>query len=107
MLRDALRSLFRRSFTIPWDASPEERGPIPERVRGRILYDIDACIGCLLCTKTCPSGAILMKENKKAKFNMDHCLFCGQCRDICPTEAIKFSSDHLIVAYDREDLCVE
>ncbi len=107
MLRDAIRSLFRRPYTIPWDATPEERGPVPKRLRGKIVYDRDTCIGCLLCTKMCPAGAILVKENKKVRFNLSRCLFCGQCRDICPVDAIELSTEYLMGTHDRENLYVE
>ena len=30
----------------------------PENFRGKIKYDRETCIGCKLCLKVCPSGAI-------------------------------------------------
>ena len=43
--------------------------PVPEGFRGKIKYDTDKCIGCKLCIRVCPTGAIEFKEKeKKVKF---------------------------------------
>ncbi|KPV62296.1 MAG: F(420)H(2) dehydrogenase subunit I [Candidatus Bathyarchaeota archaeon BA1] len=97
MLRDALRSLFGRPVTVRYLTEPGEMVPVPERYRGKMVYDREACIGCLLCTKTCPAGAIITTEERKVVFNVDRCIFCGQCVEICVKNAIKHSSDFEIV----------
>jgi len=50
-------------------------------------YDIDACTGCMLCTKVCNFGAI-EKDGDKVKFNMDLCVLCGSCEEVCKDDAI-------------------
>ncbi len=45
------------------------------------------CIGCQICVKNCPSGAITF-ENNLAKINYDKCTNCGICAEKCPTKAI-------------------
>ena len=106
MIRDAVRSLFRRPFTVQYATKPGEMVPVPERFRGKITYDREACVGCLLCIKTCPTGAIIVTEERKVTFNLDRCVFCGQCKETCPKEAINFSSEFEMVVYDREELFV-
>lgn len=69
-----------------------------------MLFDPSLCIGCLLCTKTCPTGAIKIVENKKVEFELSKCIFCGQCKENCPKNAIDFSSDFLMVSRDREEI---
>ena len=106
MLRDALRSLLRRPVTVKYLTKPGEKVPVPERYRGKIVYNRGACIGCLLCIRTCPAGAITVTEERKVTFDIGRCVFCGQCKETCPREAIIFSSDFEIISSDREMLII-
>ena len=45
------------------------------------------CIGCMKCTKVCPSQAITV-ENNLAKINYELCTNCGACAENCPTKCI-------------------
>ena len=51
-----------------------------------ITVILDKCVGCKLCLKSCPYGAIDLVE-EKAVIN-DHCVLCGACVEACPYEAI-------------------
>ncbi|MBI9084624.1 MAG: 4Fe-4S binding protein [Desulfobacterales bacterium] len=48
----------------------------------------DKCVGCAVCTKICPTGAISGKRNKKHRVEALRCIDCGACGRICPHEAI-------------------
>lgn len=106
MLRDAFWSLFKKPATVQYLTKHGEGVPVTERYRGKMVYDRDACIGCLLCIRTCPSGAITVTDERKVMFRVDRCIFCGQCMETCPKDAIGFTSDFEIVALGREELVV-
>ncbi len=51
------------------------------------------CIGCKICEKNCPSGAIKV-DNNIAKIEYSLCTNCGKCFDACPRHIIWSSSIH-------------
>lgn len=52
--------------------------------------DAASCIGCKICEKTCPTGAVLVEQDsKKAVIKIAYCLQCGNCAEVCPKKAIE------------------
>lgn len=47
----------------------------------------NGCIGCKMCEKKCPNGAITVKDFH-ASIDYDKCTSCGECAAVCPVKAI-------------------
>jgi len=105
MVPSLLRSLFRRPATTRY---PFVKWEMPPRFRGRPVVHTENCIGCRMCMRNCPSGAIeITKVGEKmfqATIDLGRCIYCGQCADSCPKKTIELTRDFELAALDRGTL---
>ncbi|MEM2165302.1 MAG: NADH-quinone oxidoreductase subunit I [Candidatus Bathyarchaeia archaeon] len=104
---ELLKHVFRKPFTLLY---PFEKRELPKGFRGRIEYDMGKCIGCGLCARDCPSGAIeMVGRGRTAEFKVHlyMCTFCGQCVDSCPVNAISFTNEYEYASRDKSKLVFE
>ncbi|MBE5741575.1 MAG: DUF362 domain-containing protein [Clostridiales bacterium] len=59
----------------------------------RVKIDKKKCKGCGVCSKICPSGAIMMKYDKEgelyAEVDYKKCIFCDKCHTACPYSVVE------------------
>lgn len=51
-----------------------------------VWVDVDLCNGCKRCIKTCPYGAVELKDGKAQI--LERCTSCGACLQVCKQKAI-------------------
>ena len=89
---------------------PAQKLDMPENFRGKIKFDPAKCIGCKMCMRDCPAGAITINkvgENKfEAEFDLSRCIYCAQCVDSCPKKALEPTKEVELAQLDKRKLKV-
>ena len=94
MLKNILNNLLRKSSTRLY---PAEVRPNFPAARGRLWNEIEKCIFCSSCSKTCPASAITVNpEDGTWTYDPFACVYCSVCVDKCPTKCL-----HMDTAYRK------
>ena len=75
-----------------WCANPEGIRFQPE-----ISLNTNTCMGCGICLKKCPNGAIRINAQGAMEYDRSRCTACGLCAQLCPTEARKRFGEEVTV----------
>ena len=51
--------------------------------------NVDACSGCTVCSKKCPTGAIIGSKKTPHFIVEEKCIGCGTCQEVCKFNAIE------------------
>src|SRR5512135_3236732 len=93
-LKETLLCLKAGRVTMPY---PAQGKPVPEKFRGRPIFDAAKCIGCAGCANNCPAREILVcdlcQEVRILQYLGRRRTYCGRCADVCPEKAITMSRD--------------
>ena len=137
MMNEVWKLLFKRPFTNKFPAKYAPKNvhrfirrvqsgkaklvppvPPPPEFRGKIVYEMEKCVGCGLCIFVCPTKAIEFRQCKKAellhfkgevklaapmkiRIYVSRCCFCAQCVDICPRKCLSMSDEFLLANEDK------
>ena len=102
LLAEAIRRFLSKPSTRRY---PKEKPELPEGFRGRVEWNPETCIFCMLCAINCPTNAITInKEKKEWSIDIGKCIFCGRCHDVCPTKpkSVSNSKKYELAEYEKE-----
>lgn len=107
-LLTVFKHLFMRPVTLEY---PEKKRFQSDAFRGKLEINLnsDGCVGCGICKKVCPSGAIEYNKNEEGKvvsytFNLEKCIFCGNCMFYCPHKAISMTQNFELATPNKKEL---
>ncbi|MDO4293826.1 MAG: 4Fe-4S dicluster domain-containing protein [Eubacteriales bacterium] len=90
--RAALKNLVSKPATVDYPAKPAE---FPERMRGHIEISPWNCIGCGMCMRSCPPGAIRVDRAADTwSIERFDCVQCGSCVNVCPKKCLSLVSGY-------------
>jgi len=102
-----IQSLFKKPATGNY---PVDQSGMPEGFRGKLKFNAPMCIGCKMCMRDCPSGAIkiikLGEKQFQAQINLAKCIYCGQCVDSCLKHALEITAEFELARLDPAQLKV-
>ena len=61
------------------------------------------CVGCMICHKGCPVGAIFGEKHEIQTIDQNRCIECGYCSNVCNMGAVKDSTGHDIKQVKKAD----
>lgn len=85
------RKFYRQKITKWVTAIPAAYMYATERKTKNLSVNKDMCVGCGICTKKCPVGAIQMKDGCPV-WKAEECEMCLGCLHRCPKFAISYGN---------------
>ncbi len=83
-----------RYFRDEYEAHVREKRCPAGKCEALIAYaiDPDACTGCMLCAKKCPTACISGEKKQPHVIDTAECIKCDTCRQVCKFDAVRVAS---------------
>ncbi len=89
-------SLFKRPETLRY---PIERKEPYKGQKGHVVNDVDSCILCGMCQKSCPCHCITVdKQARMWQINPFMCVQCSSCVRSCPVNCLSMDGAYTPVS---------
>ena len=105
IIKQLLYSFTKKPATVKYPAEGKE---MPDGFRGKLKFHPEKCIGCKMCMRDCPSGAIEIRKVGEKEFealiNLGKCIYCAQCVDSCLKKALEVTPEYELAQLDDSKL---
>ena len=85
-------SLFKKPETVLY---PIETKPQPAGLKGHIAIDVETCILCGMCDRSCATNCITVnKQENYWEIDRFQCVQCGYCITVCPKKCLSMDPNY-------------
>ena len=93
-------SLFKKPETVMY---PIESKPQPAGLKGHIAIDVEGCILCGMCERSCSTDCITVdKQARTWTIDRLQCVQCGYCITVCPKKCLHMDPNYAPATTVRE-----
>ena len=95
-----LHNLLHKPVTTSYPDTPKE---YPARTRGHVEVDMETCLLCGLCSRSCPPRAINVDRDAHTwSIHRFDCVQCGYCVEKCPKKCLKIVPGYPVPGHEKK-----